>query len=257
MKMLRSLFSALRATNQGTKITAHSYMAVNLSNNTIVLKENPNRRYPLASVTKLMTAVIASEELDLDQEITLTEKMLEPDGYSPSLYLGLTVSARDLLKATLIQSTNDAAEALSYFMGKEKFVALMNKKAKELKMTRTIFHDPHGLDPANQSTVQDLAKLLIYIYKNHPEILDISRNNNFWLPDPTGKLLKFRNLNSFYPLSSFIGGKIGYLFEARQTFASLFEVEDNVVAIIFLRSDDYRADTFTILKNLKKSLNLQ
>ena len=124
--------------------------------------------------------------------------MLKPQGYSPSLYLGLSVSAENLLKAILIQSTNDAAEALSYFIGKEEFLALMNQKAKELNMINTVFYDPHGLNPANRSTAQDLIKLLTYIYKNHPEILDISRNNNFWLPDSTGKLLKFRNLNAFY-----------------------------------------------------------
>ena len=255
MKVLQSLLSSMQTANQGARITAHSYLAVNLSDNSILMKQNANRPYPVASITKLMTAVIAFEELDLDQKITLTEEMLKPDGYSPSLYLGLTVSTEDLLKATLIQSTNDAAEALSCFLGKEKFVALMNQKAKELNMTRTVFYDAHGLNPANQSTVKDLTRLLIYIYKNHPEILNISRNNNFWLPDSTGKLLKFRNLNSFYPLSNFIGGKIGYLFEARQTFASLFNVKDNVVAVIMLRSDNYRVDAFSILNRLQASLN--
>jgi D-alanyl-D-alanine carboxypeptidase len=257
MKLLQSLLSNIQTANQGGKITAHSYLAVNLSNNSILLKQNINRRYPIASITKLMTAVIASEELDLNQKITLTKEMLEPDGYSPSLYLGLSVSAEDLVKASLIQSTNDAAEALSYFMKKDKFVALMNQRAKELKMTNTVFYDSHGLNPDNRSTVQDLTKLLIYIYKNHPEILEISRNNNFWLPDPTGRLLKFRNLNGFYPLSSFVGGKIGYLFEARQTFASIFNIEGDNIAIVLLYSDNHRADIFAILKSLKQSLSFR
>lgn len=255
MKLLQSLLSNMQTANQGGKITAHSYLAVNLSKNSILLKQNINRRYPIASITKLMTAVIAFEELDLNQKITLTKEMLGPDGYSPSLYLGLSVSAEDLVKASLIQSTNDAAEALSYFMEKDKFVALMNQKAKELKMTNTVFYDSHGLSPDNQSTVQDLTKLLIYIYKNHPEILEISRNNNFWLPDPIGRLLKFRNLNSFYPLSNFVGGKIGYLFEARQTFASIFNIGGDNLAIVLLYSDNHRADIFAILKSLKQSLS--
>ncbi|KPJ72947.1 hypothetical protein AMJ48_02885 [Parcubacteria bacterium DG_74_1] len=255
MKLLKSLLSGMQAANQGARISARSYLAVNLSDNSILLKQNINRRYPIASITKLMTAVIAFEELDLDQKITLTKEMLEPDGYSPSLYLGLSIDAEELVKASLIQSTNDAAEALSYFMKKDKFVALMNQKAKELKMTNTVFYDPHGLNPDNQSTVQDLTKLLIYIYKNHPEILDITRNNNFWLPDSTGRLLKFRNLNSFYPLSSFIGGKVGYLFEARQTFASLFNIKGDTVAVVILYSDNHRADIFAILKSSKQSLS--
>ncbi|HUW71746.1 MAG TPA: serine hydrolase [Candidatus Humimicrobiaceae bacterium] len=249
--LLRSLLSNFQAANQGAKITAHSYLAVNLSSDSVLIEQNSKRPYPLASVTKLMTAVISFEELDLDQEIILTEEMLKPYGHSPSLYLGLSVSAENLVKASLIQSTNDAAESLSYFVGKDKFVAFMNQKAKELNMTNTVFYDPHGLNPANQSSAQDLAKLLRYIYENHPDILDISRSNNFWLPDPTGKLLKFRNLNAFYPFSTFIGGKAGSLPEARETFASIFKVKDNVVAIIILYSNNHRADTFAILKRLQ------
>lgn len=251
MKNLQSLLSNMQAADQGARITAHSYLAVNLSDNSILLKQNANRPYTIASVTKLMTAVIASEKIDLEKEITLTKEMLEPDGYSPSLYTGLSVKAEDLLKATLIQSTNDAAEALSCFLGEEKFVALMNQKAKELNMTRTIFYDPHGLSSANKSTVQDLTKLLIYIHKNHPEILDVTRNNDFWLPDQTGKLLKFRNLNAFYPLSNFVGGKVGYLFEAKKTFASIFNVNGDVVAVTVLYSDNYQADIFAILRQLQ------
>jgi D-alanyl-D-alanine carboxypeptidase len=198
-----------------------------------------------------MTAVITLEEIDPSQEITLTEKMLEPSGHSPSIYSGLSISAENLLKASLIQSTNDAAEALSHFIARKKFVELMNQKAKDLGMKNTIFYDSHGLNPANRSTTRDLAKLLTYIHKNHPEILDISQENNFWLPDSTGKLLKFRNVNSFYPLPNFIGGKAGYLFEARETFASIFEVKGNSVAVIVLYSNNHRADIFSILRRLQ------
>ena len=251
MSLLRSLFLNLYAVNQGAKISALSYLAINLSDNSVLLEQNSNLPYPPASITKLMTAVIALEEIDLDKEITLTEEMLEPSGYSPSLYPGLSISAENLLKASLIQSTNDAAEALSCFIGKEKFVELMNQKAKDLGMKRTIFYDPHGLNPTNRSTAQDLAKLLAYIHKNHPEILNISRNNNFWLPDATGKLLKFRNVNSFYPFPKFIGGKAGYLLEAQETFASIFKVKSDTVAIIILYSNNHRADIFAILKRLK------
>jgi len=246
--LLQTLLLSLQSQQE---ITAQSYLAVNLSDNSVVLKKNPNQLYSIASITKLMNAVIALENIDTDQTITLTEKMLEPLGQSPSLFLGLNVSAKNLLKASLIQSTNDASEALAYFVGKEKFVDLMNRKAKEINMTNTVFYDVHGLNPANRSTAADLAKLLMYIYNNHPEILSIARDNNFWLPDSTGRLLKFQNVNNFYPLSAFIGGKTGYLPEAKQTLASIFNVNGDRVAIILLYSNNRQADAFTILKQLR------
>ena len=246
--LLQTLLLSLQSQQE---ITAQSYLAVNFSDNSVVLEKNPNQPYSIASITKIMNAVIALENIDTDQTITLTEKMLEPLGQSPSLFLGLSVSAENLLKASLIQSTNDASEALAYFVGKEKFVDLMNLKAKEINMTNTVFYDVHGLNPANRSTATDLAKLLMYIYNNHPEILSIARDNNFWLPDSTGRLLKFQNVNNFYPLSAFIGGKTGYLPEAKQTLASIFNVNGDRVAIILLYSNNRQTDTFTILKQLR------
>jgi len=246
--LLQTLLLSLQSQQE---ITAQSYLAVNFSDNSVVLEKNPNQPYSIASITKIMNAVIALENIDTDQTITLTEKMLEPLGQSPSLFLGLSVSAENLLKASLIQSTNDASEALAYFVGKEKFVDLMNLKAKEINMTNTVFYDVHGLNPANRSTAADLSKLLMYIYNNHPEILSIARDNNFWLPDSTGRLLKFQNVNNFYPLSAFIGGKTGYLPEAKQTLASIFNVNGDRVAIILLYSNNRQTDAFTILKQLR------
>ncbi len=234
------------------KITAASYLAINFSRDSVVLEKNTNQLYSIASITKLMNAVIAFENIDTEQTITLTKKMLEPLGYSPSLFLGLNVSAKNLLRASLIQSTNDAAESLTYFLGKEKFLDLMNQKAKELNMTNTVFFDAHGLNPANRSTTADIAKLLNYIYKNHPEILSITKNNNFWLPNPKGRLLKFKNVNNFYNLPDFIGGKTGYLPEAKQTLASLFNINKETIAIILLYSDNRQSDTLKIINQLKK-----
>ena len=248
IQRLQALILSLQSQQE---ITAASYLAVNLSHNSVVLEKNTNQPYPIASITKLMSAVVAFENIDTGQTITLTEKMLEPLGYSPSLFLGLNVSAKNLLQASLIQSTNDAAESLTYFSGKEKFLDLMKQKVKELDMANTVFFDAHGLSPANRSTATDLAKLLTYIYKNHPEILSITKDNNFWLPDPTGRLLKFQNVNNFYHLPEFIGGKTGYLPEAKQTLASLFNVNKEPVAIILLYSSNRQSDTFTIINQLK------
>ncbi|MDP1538764.1 MAG: serine hydrolase [bacterium] len=247
--LLQSLLSNMQLQQE---VSAASYLAVNLSDNSVILSKNANQSYPIASITKLMNAVVASEHIEKSQTIQLTEEMLEPLGQSPSLFSGLNISAENLLKASLIQSVNDASEALTYFLGKEKFLSLTNEKAKELGMENTFFSDAHGLSPANRSTAADLAKLVAYIYEQHPEILQITKDNNFWLPDTTGRLLKFQNVNNFYPFSEFIGGKTGYLPQVKQTLASVFRVKEEPVAIILLYSDNRQADIFTILDQLKK-----
>ncbi|MBI2644252.1 MAG: D-alanyl-D-alanine carboxypeptidase [Candidatus Wildermuthbacteria bacterium] len=250
VSLLQMLLANLQSASDPAGITAQSYLAVNLSDYSVVLEKNQNQPYPIASVAKLMNAVVALENIDKTQTITLTEEMLKPLGSSPSLFRGLTVGAENLLKASLIQSTNDAAEALAYAVGKEKFTNLMNQKAKELGMSNTVFYDTHGLNLANLSTASDLAKLISYIRGYHPEILSITRDNNFWLPDATGRKLKFQNVNNFYPLPAFIGGKAGYLPEARQTLAAVFNVNGDAIVVVVLHSINRQADTFRILNQL-------
>ena len=249
INVLQSLLLNSRSQQQ---ITAGSYLVVNLSDNSIILSKNPNQSYPIASVTKLMNAVITKENIEENKEITLTEKMLKPYGKSPSLFAGLVVSVKNLLKASLIQSVNDASEALACSIGEDKFLGLMNQKAKELKMDNTVFFDAHGLSPSNRSTASDLAKLINYIYQNHFEILQTTKDNNFWLPDSLGWPLKFQNVNNFYPVGEFIGGKTGYLPEAKQTIASVFKINQKPTAIIILYSNNRQADVFNIINQLKK-----
>lgn len=250
IQRLKTLISKFKLEKE---VTAESYLVVNLSDKSVVFTKNIDRLYPIASITKLMSAVVVFENIDINQTITLTEKMLEPSGYSPSLFLGLNVSAKNLLKASLIQSTNDAVESLTYFLEKGSFLALMNGKAKELDMANTFFYDSHGLNPSNRSIAPDIVKLLTYIYENHPEILSITKDNNFWLPDPTGRLLKFKNVNNFYEIPESIGGKSGYLPEAKQTLASLFNVNKEPVAIILLYSSNRQTDTLKILNWFKNN----
>jgi len=204
-----------------------------------------------------MTATIATENINLNKTITLQQEMLTPLGYSPSLYLGLNVSAQNLIKASLIQSTNDAAFSLTYFLESGKFLNLMNQKAKELGMINTVFYDPHGLSPTNNSTASDLTKLLTYIYKNHPEILTITKDNNFWLPDQSGRLLRFKNVNNFYDFPEFIGGKTGYIPEAKQTIAGIFIINGKPKAVVLLYSNNRQNDILSILNPIKSAVASQ
>lgn len=235
------------------EVLAQSYLVLDISSNTVIFQKNAGKTYPIASITKLMNAVVVLENIDTSQSITLTKDMLKPEGYSPALFLGLDVSAKNLLRAMLIQSTNDSAESLTYFLGNKTFIGLMNKKAKELGMINTYYYDAHGLNPQNYSTATSLSKLLTYIYKNHPQILEITKENGFQMPSPTGQLLTFQNLNVFSKKPEFIGGKSGYLPEAKQSMASLFNLNGKIIAIVVLKSQNRQADTLKLVDWVKNS----
>ncbi len=241
-------------------VSADSYAIFNVSEEQFLSEKNTEKSYPIASVTKIMTAVVATENIDMQDRITLTTRMMTPyTRLSPSLPMGLNVSAENLLKASLIQSTNYAANALSYFLEEDTFVDLMNQKARELEMSNTVFYDAHGLSTVNTSNVLDLVKLINYIYKNHPIILEITKNNNFWMPceDSISGMCKFMNLNIFYENPNFIGGKTGYLTVAKQTFVSLFKIEEEVFSITILCSDKRKEDVENILKYLQSLIKIK
>lgn len=241
------------------QITAGSYFVAKISSDEpiILLRKNDEKRYPLASITKLMTAVVAVENIDLNQKIVLTPPMLYSYGWSPSLYQGAQLTSLDLIKASLIQSTNDAADSLTYFLDKGTFLGLMNVKANEIGMKNSFFFDSHGLSPKNQSCTNDIVKLLQYIHEEHPDLLEITKEENFQLPNPQGKLLTFKNLNLFHEIPGFIGGKTGYLPEAKQTYTTLFEIEDSIYAVAILMSENRKTDLETIYNWLKKNPQLK
>ncbi len=232
-------------------VLAQSYIIVDISNHSMVLQKNASQAYPIASITKLMNAVVTLENIDTAKTIVLNKAMVKPEGGSPSLFLGLNVSVQNLFKAMLIQSVNDAAESLSYVVGNKKFIGLMNQKAKDLGMVNTRYYDVHGLNPKNHSTAADIAILLEYIYKNHPEILQTTKINGFQLPDSSGRLLTFKNLNVFSENPDFVGGKSGYLPEAKQSMASLFTVNGKIMAVVVLKSRNRQTDTLALIDWVK------
>jgi len=217
-----------------------------------ILSVGSNRQYPIASLTKLMSSVVARENLVPEDEVILNRQMLATYGSSPALFLGSRVRIEDLVKVSLIQSTNDASEALARSLPDGKFVELMNNKAQEIGMENTVFRDAHGLDPENVSTVADISRLKSYISDNHSDIWTITCDDNFRLPGPQGQLMTFMNLNNRMEWDNFLGGKTGYLPEAGHTYTALFEIEDRTYSITLLKSEDRWEDTQKIKDWLKE-----
>lgn len=224
---------------------AKAILVSDLNSDTDLISYNIYRRWSLASITKLMTAVLAVEEIGRDKEIVISETAVAVEGDSGKLKTGELYKVDDLINLMLVTSSNDAAAALAefYTFGRENFVKLMNKKSGELGMSQTVFFDPAGLSPLNQSTANDIRKLMKYIEETHPEILAATRPTDF-------KGLK--NINPFAGQANFLGGKTGYLEEAKENLVSLFSVNPvrNPILVVVLGAENRFEETQKLLSYL-------
>jgi D-alanyl-D-alanine carboxypeptidase len=223
----------------------------------VIIEKNSDTVYPIASISKLMTAVVARELMDMQTVAIVSRDASRTYGAQGGLALGEKIRLRDLLFPLLMESSNDAAEVFSDQYGNAKFLEAMNKKASELGMVNTYYRDPSGLDPQNTSTPKDLFALVRYIHTKDPEIFDMTRVKQFSIKEHT-----WYNRNRLLTFSGFVGGKNGYIDQARQTTASLFEVPlakggIRTVVIVILRSDAKDTDVSKILNYLKKSVVYQ
>jgi len=167
------------------EINAKSAISVesNLDNaNNIIFDKDSNVQLPIASLTKLMTAVIVLDNYKLSDAVTIDKVADSQDAEKQDVKFGDKMPVENFLYIMLVGSSNKSAYALSELMGEPKFVGLMNQKAKDLGLQNTFFADPTGLSPENVSTAGDLAKLAEYILKNYPLIADISKVKEFDIP---------------------------------------------------------------------------
>jgi len=136
---------------------------------TFIYSKNMNERLPMASTTKIMTGLLAIENLELDKEITVPKEASGIEGSSIYLEEGDVLTVKDLIYSLLLQSANDAATALAYAVSGDihSFAELMNERATELKLSDTHFTNPHGLDDEEHyTTAHDLAILAATALKN-------------------------------------------------------------------------------------------
>lgn len=230
-------------------ISAKSFLVADLDNGYILADRNIDEIYPIASITKLMTAVTVTENINLDEEITVEEWMLKGYGSIEGIEVGRRLSVIDLLYPLLIESSNNAAEVLSRFLGRERTIELMNEKAKTIFMKDSSFADPSGFEVENVSTVKDLFYLARYILNNRTPLFDITRNKKVHLFNEINyKISDLWNKNVFCNDSTFLGGKTGFIKESKYTGLFVFRLKtlegvERNISIIVLKSDDEKRDT--------------
>ncbi len=150
-------------------VSAKSAILYEPSTETVLFEKESHKRRAIASTTKIMTAVVVLENADIDAVVTVPKSCVGVEGTSMYLKEGEKLTVSELLYGMLLQSGNDAAETLAYFLGngdKTRFVRMMNEEAKKIGMHDTHFKNPSGLpDEEHYSTVYDMAKLTAYALK--------------------------------------------------------------------------------------------
>jgi D-alanyl-D-alanine carboxypeptidase len=238
------------STNPDTGIlTASAYLLKNLTTDEVTTVHNSDRLFPIASLTKLATAVVARRLIDPDERITVGKNVMATYGNTAGFQMGETFKASDLLYPLLMVSSNDSAEALAMAYDRPKFISAMNEWAQSIGAYRTYFADASGLSAANVSTVHDMGLMIDWIRKNDPAIIETTA-----LKSKTIRSHTWVNPTHFLSWSYYIGGKNGYTTEANRTGVSLFNLgkNGNIYVAVVLGSSNRDADVVKLLGKVRE-----
>lgn len=247
-------------TSEGVKITAKSSIVIDESSGKILYEQNAGEKRPIASLTKLMTALVfLDHNPGWEEKITISSSDYRP-GAITYLIAGEIFSVNDVIHASLLASSNEATIALSRTSGltDEDFVKAMNQKAKELGMTNSEFFDPSGLNTNNKSTAADVARMLRIALSN-PALAKIISSREWNLTvinkgitrhiSSTDSILgqSFGIESEIYQVEA---GKTGYLDEAGYCFASRIRNQQNNKILTVVLGSQTINDRFSDTKGL-------
>lgn len=219
-----------------------AYIVMDSYNQTVLEGQNQNAVQSVASISKIMTAIVAIENGQLDDEYEIGEEVNEAWGSGVYIHIGDRINLRDLLHGLLLRSGNDAANVIAKNIGGdiETFVKMMNEKAQELKMTQSHFSNPTGLDEeddGNQSTVYDMALLMSYCSQN-PIFNDIVMKETYLREDGGGTWHNKNRLLNEYEYC--VGGKTGFTKKAKRTLVTRAVKNDiSLIIVTFNCGNDF------------------
>lgn len=224
------------------RLASSKALIVNQNTGETIYAKSTNTPTPIASVTKLMTAmVLLDQHLPMDELISVGDGDVDMlKGTSSRLRVGTTLSRQEMLQLALMSSENRAASALARTspMGMNAFIAAMNRKAGDLGMTNTRFSDPTGLNSENVSTAEDLVKMVKAAYQ-YQEIRAASTSAERQVPVAGSRHpLEFHNTNILVRNGSWDIGlsKTGYINEAGRCLVMQAQIADQPLIIVLLDS---------------------
>ena len=238
-----------------------AYIVTDAGTGNILEGENIHLKWPPASITKLMLVYIIMEklergELELSDNIIVSGKASKMGGTQVYLKEGEVFTLEEMLKATLIESANDAAYAIAEFVSgsTEEFVKLMNRNAKALNMMDTKFHFVHGLPPsrgqqADISSCHDLAILARQLLK-HPQILEWTSIKRAGFRD--GKFIMYNRNKLLFKLPNVDGLKTGYYRKAGYSVVATARKGDLRLIVVVMGSPRARARNKLAIEKFNK-----
>ena len=243
-KLLFFIFLLLNLTSCGnikvletSNVIASSYIVIEQSTNKILEGQDYHFSRSVASISKIMTAIVAIENIDINTIVKVPNNINKVYGSSIYLKENEEISIEKLLYGLMLRSGNDAAItlALSVSNSVEEFVLLMNKKADELNLKNTYFSNPHGLDEqdnGNISTAHDMAMLYSYCLKNKT-FAKITSSKSY------GTYINKNKLVRTYPYCT--GGKTGFTKKAKRTLISSASKDDiNLIVVTLNCGNDFQ-----------------
>jgi len=237
-------------------LSAQGVYVVYFPSFTPILEKNSKQKFLPASTAKIISALVAYDIYKIDQVIQVKKTIKE--GQLMGLVLGEKITVENLLYGILVHSANDGAYVLADNFGYQKFIDLMNKKAKELKMENTHFTDPAGLneDKNQHTTPFDLA-LAARAILNHPYLSKIVAIKEITVSDVDFKYFhRLSNVNRLLGEVAGIGGiKTGYTQEAGQNLVSFYKKNGHQFIIIVLKSEDRFLDTKNIIDWINSNID--
>lgn len=225
----------------GGKINSEVALVMSLDDQQVHYSKNINTVRPIASISKLLTAlVIVRSKVNLDETITISDDDVDRVKHSSSrLSVGTTLTRRQALLLALMSSENRAAHALArtYPGGLAAFVKEMNATARHIGMTRSRFVEPTGLSPLNVASPQDLVRLLQAVYKEKI-IHQFTTSDGYSIVTSNGREQQYRNTNRLIRNHDWKIeiSKTGYIREAGNCLVMISKVEGKDMAIVLLNS---------------------
>ncbi|MDP3881166.1 MAG: serine hydrolase [bacterium] len=223
--------------------TPFAVLAVSMDGTGPRFAKNAEKRWPIASITKLMTAVVVLENFAPTDTIMVSQDAEDMEGVSGDIKTGEVYTIEHLIEAIMTVSSNDAAGTIANRFGMDNFKNMMQEKAYEIGMSETTFMEPTGLSYLNQSSAEDTYKLVRYVFLNHPQVLEYSTHRQSYITEQNSGQIKILNtINQFAGREDFLGGKTGYTDEAKGNLVSVFKDKNGLPVVIVVLGSENRFD---------------
>ncbi|HPD60540.1 MAG TPA: D-alanyl-D-alanine carboxypeptidase [Thermodesulfobacteriota bacterium] len=236
--------------NPNEFVSAKAAFLMDADTGAILYQKNPDLRLPPASTTKVMTAIVALENGQLDSVVCATKHASSVQPCKVEIRSGEEWRMDDLLRCILLNSANDACIVIAEGSAGSitNFTRQMNLKAKEIGANNTHFSNPHGLDQRNHySTARDLVLIFRYAM-NNPTFREIVQTESMSIQGPNQRLIYLRNHNKLLGrYAGMIGGKTGYTRRASKCFVGEAQQNGKNLLVCVLGSKNHFQDVVKLL----------